>query len=73
LVGTVYSSFLGPLECEQFCYNPVSPTLLTILLRTSVVVLIIGLLEEECSSEKDAVEKEAIRGCSCLEILHEAK
>jgi hypothetical protein len=30
-------------------------------------------LNEECDAENDAVEKEGIRGCPYLQILHGAK
>jgi hypothetical protein len=30
-------------------------------------------LNEECSTEEDASEKEDIRGCPRLEMLHDAK
>jgi hypothetical protein len=30
-------------------------------------------LNEECSSEKDVVEKECIRGCPYLEMMHDVK
>jgi hypothetical protein len=30
-------------------------------------------LNEECSAEKDATEKEVTRGCPHLEILHDTK